>query len=155
MDEIDVDLRLLIHRVAERHKPLAKSAGMKLEFAVPEVDTHTRGDVTLIEQAVNNLVHNAVRYGDEGGHVSLLLSEKEGRFTITVWDDGPGVSEEELDRLAEPGYRASAARTRDPKGAGLGLSIAREVATRHGFELSFLRLEEGGLEASLSGPVAT
>ncbi len=154
LDQTDVDLGALVHRVAERHKPLAHSARIQLEFAVPEADVSTRGDVTLIEQAVNNLVHNAVRYGDEGGHVSLLLGETEGRFTITVWDDGPGVTEDELKRLAEPGYRASAARTRDPQGAGRGLAIAHEVAQRHGFELAFRRLDEGGLEASLGGPVS-
>jgi two-component system sensor histidine kinase BaeS len=149
--EDDVDLDRLIRRVAERHKPLARAGGIELEHASPDDPVHTRGDVTLIEQAVNNLVHNAVRYGSAGGHVSLLLATDEEHFTITVWDDGPGVSTEELARLSEPGFRASGARTREPSGAGLGLSIAHEVAKRHGFEIVFRRIDEGGLEATLRG----
>jgi len=147
-----VDLCALVERVHGRHAPLAAIGGVAIDRAVPAGIVTTTGDVTLIEQALSNLVHNAVRYNREGGHVAILLDSSNGRFELRVSDDGPGVSEELLRRLPERSFRSSEARSRAPDGLGLGLAIARDVAERHGFELEFHRREEGGLEATLRGP---
>lgn len=147
----DVDMHALVERVAARHQPLASARGIELAHALPDDALSIRGDVTLLEQAVNNLVHNAVRYGCAGGHVSMLLSRHEGGFRLTVWDDGPGVSDEQLRRIEEAGYRSDEARSRNPEGRGLGLAIVRGVVDRHGFTLTFRRIEEGGLEVTIEG----
>jgi two-component system, OmpR family, sensor histidine kinase BaeS len=111
--------------------------------------------VTLIEQAVSNVIHNAVRYNHAGGHVAVVLEPIEGqRFRLTVIDDGPGVSDEDLRRLGERRYRANEARTRSPGGQGLGLSIAREVAARHGVDMQIRRSEAGGLQVQLEGSLS-
>ena len=155
-----VDLGALVERVAARHAPLARLHGLQLEFAIPEQPITALGDVTLLEQAVSNLVHNAVRYHREDGHVSILLDHvrpEEGpptRFRIQIQDDGPGVDAALLERLGERRFRADSARTRHPQGSGLGLHIAHQVAERHGFDLAFRQASEGGLEATLEGPLA-
>jgi signal transduction histidine kinase len=110
------------------------------------------GDVTLVEQALSNVVHNAVRYNKPGGHVAVILEAKDGRFCVRAFDDGPGVPESELTRIAERSYRSDEARARHPDGLGLGLSIAKDVAERHGFELELKRSEAGGLEVEIRGP---
>jgi len=114
-----------------------------------------RGDITLLERAVSNVVHNAVRYNLPGGHVALVLDRRarEGRFSLRVVDDGPGIAEDELARITERSFRGNEARTRHPHGMGLGLHIARDVVERHGFSLVFRRPEEGGLEVELGGPL--
>jgi len=143
----DVDLNALIERVAARHTPLAKVRGVELGFAVPPEPVRVTGDVTLVEQAVSNIVHNAVRYNRKGGHVSILLDAG----TIRVTDDGPGVvDDEQLGRLTERRFRSEEARTRDPDGGGLGLAIAADVIARHGWTLSFAHADGGGLEATIS-----
>ena len=148
-----VDLNELVERAIARHRPVAGPRGIEINGAVPEPALFTSGDVTLIEQAVSNVVHNAVRYNHAGGHVAVLLEPAEGaRFRLRVLDDGPGVPDEQLARLTERRYRADDARTRAPGGQGLGLSIAREVALRHGFTLDLRRRDAGGLEVELSGP---
>jgi signal transduction histidine kinase len=145
----------LVERAIARHRPVAGPRGIELDGAVPEPALWTTGDVTLIEQAVSNVVHNAVRYNQPGGHVAVVLEPAEGaRFRLRVLDDGPGVPDEHLARLTERRYRADEARTRAPGGQGLGLSIAREVALRHGFALELRRRDAGGLEVELSGPTA-
>jgi signal transduction histidine kinase len=150
-----VDLNQLVERAIARHRPVAGPRGIELDGAVPEPALWTAGDVTLIEQAVSNVVHNAVRYNQPGGHVAVVLEPAEGaRFRLRVLDDGPGVPDEHLARLTERRYRADEARTRAPGGQGLGLSIAREVALRHGFTLDLRRREAGGLEVELSGATA-
>ena len=69
-------------------------------------------------------------------------------------DDGPGVAEGELARIAERGFRGGDARTRHPHGMGLGLAIAMEVAERHGFTLRFERPTGGGLAVTFEGALA-
>lgn len=146
-----VDLNALVERVVVRHAGLARDAGLELNHAVPEVRVVVPGDVTLLEQALNNLVHNAIRHHrPAGGHVAVVLDVQGAGFTLTVTDDGPGVTGEELPRLGEARFRGGDARSRRP-GLGVGLSIVRAVATRHGFALTFRPAEGGGLAASLSG----
>jgi signal transduction histidine kinase len=142
----------LVERVVMRHKTIAKERGIELDFAVPENDVRAEGDVTLVEQALSNVVHNAVRYNRSGGHVALLLEERDGRFSVRVFDDGPGVPDADLARIAERSYRSDDARARYPDGLGLGLSIARDVAARHAFDITFRRADTGGLEVEFRGP---
>jgi signal transduction histidine kinase len=129
--------------------------GIALEHAVPESPVWIEGDVTLVEQAVSNLVHNAVRHNRTGGHAAVVLDEEgETGFRLRVSDDGPGVPPDQIGRLGERRFRTDEARGRHPDGLGIGLSIARGVAERHGFTLSFAANEPTGLVAELQGPRA-
>ncbi len=159
--ETDVDLGALVARVAGRHRPLARERSIELEFAVPEQAVLARCDLTLVEQAVSNLVHNAVRHntvrqraGD--GHVAIVLtcneSQSEARFELEVLDDGPGIRSADLQHILERSWRSDEARTRAPDGQGLGLHIASEAARLHGFELTLREREGGGLIVRLTGP---
>lgn len=149
-----VSLNRLIERAVSRQLRIARGKGIELDHALPGEEVLAEADVTLFERAVSNLVHNAVAHGREGGHVAVALEIVGERFRVRVLDDGPGVSDEELVRLAERSYRTEAARRRHPTGTGLGLSIAKEVCERHGFDFELRRSEAGGLEAILSGPRA-
>ncbi len=144
----------LVERVVLRHAPIAREKKVELDFAVPEREVRALGDLTLVEQALSNVVHNAVRYNHAGGHVAVLLEERDGRFSVRVFDDGPGVAESELARLAERSYRGDEARARHPDGKGLGLAIAKDVADRHGFALELRKPEGGGFEVEFAGPIA-
>jgi signal transduction histidine kinase len=147
------DLSALIERVVERHRPVAQAAGIALDHAIPEAPLWTEGDVTLVEQAVGNVVHNAIRHNRGGGRVAVVLDEDGAdRFRVRVADDGPGVPADEMARLGERRFRTADARQRHPEGLGLGLSITRDVAERHGFELSFASGGTGGLVVELRGP---
>lgn len=147
-----IQLGELVDRAVARHRGLAGRTGVALERALPDEPAWVRGDVTLLEQAVSNLVYNAIRYNRAGGHVAVVLEPVgEARFALRVTDDGPGIPEEELGRLVERGYRGDGARSRAQSGAGLGLHIARQVASVHGFELRIGHSEPGGLEVVLTG----
>lgn len=147
-----IDLAPLVERVIARHAPIARARGLALEHAVPAEPLAAEGDVTLLEQAASNLIHNAVRYVDAGGHVAVVLERRGGRFALRVLDDGPGIAPELRSRVLERSFRAEAARSRHPGGLGLGLSIAKDVADRHGFELEISSPAAGGTQIELRGP---
>jgi two-component system sensor histidine kinase BaeS len=128
---------------------------VEIESATPAEPVAALADLTLLEQAVSNLVYNAIRHNRPGGHAALILDDDQGRFRLRVIDDGPGISEDELAHLVTRGFRGNDARTRVPGGQGLGLDIAHRVAQLHGFALAFRRSEYGGLEAELAGPLAS
>jgi signal transduction histidine kinase len=150
LERVDVDLADVVQRVAQRHQTLAKQKHIALDFAAPE-RLMVKADLTLVERALSNLAHNAVRYGEPGGHVAIVLEPVGRGFRIEVLDDGPGVAPHELARLGERRFRSADARSRQPSGTGLGLAIAREVAERHGWRLRFEANEPRGLRVILEG----
>ena len=155
----EVDLGALVGRVIARHRPIAKEHGVAIESAVPATPLVVIANETLLEQAVSNVVYNAVRYNERGGHVSVTLEDTrvgaertpgDARFVLEVKDDGHGVSDEELAHLSERGFRGKEARSRRPDGQGLGLAIAFRAVKLHGYEMTFSRAEEGGLSVTIS-----
>ena len=162
----DVDLGALVERVVQRHLPVARSLRVSLDRAVPAGPLSVTGDVTLLEQAVGNLVYNAIRYNRPEGHVAVVLEPGPGAatgdpdrplpFVLRVLDDGPGIAPADLAQLQKRGARGDQARRRAPDGRGLGLHIVARVAELHGLRLQFLPAEGGGLQVELSSaPSAT
>ena len=150
-----VPLDRLIERICARHRPIARQLEVTLDVALPEEPLATEGDVTLLEQAVNNIVYNAIRHNKKGGHVALILEPQgDAHFRLRVLDDGPGIPDAELARVSERGYRGDSARGRATAGQGLGLHIAHRVASVHDMTLTLGPSEFGGLEVVLVGPLA-
>ena len=144
----------VVERVCSRMGMLARHRKLSLEHAHPDHDVVVRWNPLFAERALSNLVHNAVRYGEPGGHVVVVLEAEGGRFTLDVIDDGPGVPPDDMIRLSERTFRGDRARQRHVQGMGLGLSITGELCARAGFELRFEAMEPRGLRATLSGPCA-
>jgi signal transduction histidine kinase len=147
--EDTIELNRLVDRVVDRHRPVARRKEIALELALPERSVELRGDLTLLEQALGNLVQNAIRYNRPGGHVAVVLRGLTDDWILQVIDDGPGIAEPERERAFEPSFRGSDARTRHPHGMGLGLHIARDVADRHRLVLTLGETEGGGLTVTL------
>jgi two-component system sensor histidine kinase TctE len=89
------------------------------------------GHEGLLTALVYNLVENAIRYTQAGGHVTVAVTRDAPRVTLSVIDDGPGIPAEARSRVFEPFYRASA----DTEGTGLGLAIAKEIVQAHRGEI--------------------
>jgi len=101
-----------------------------------------KGRALALKRAFNNLIQNAVKYGQEA-HVNLTY--KSHRFTITIDDKGPGIPENELDQVFAPFYRCDRSRSRTIAGTGLGLAVAHEVILAHRGEIKLQNRPEGGL----------
>lgn len=102
-----------------------------------------------LRRCLSNLIENAVRYGQRA-RVGVNV-EHDGHHSATLWveDDGPGLPEAQLLRVLEPFYRVEASRNRHSGGVGLGLTIAKEIAERHGATLTLSNRPEGGLRAEI------
>jgi signal transduction histidine kinase len=148
------DLADVVERVVRRHEPLARRLEVALGWAVPPEALWAMGEATLVEQALGNVVHNAIRHNRAGGHAAVTLDADGGAFVVRVRDDGPGVDDDELGKLTDRAWRSTGARTRSPDGLGLGLTITRRVCDRHGWSLGLRRVDGGGLEAEIRGPTS-
>lgn len=145
-----VDLAQLAEQAARDVVLAAREKRIDLAYSEPEQRILMRGHAGLLREALLNLLHNAIRYAPERGHVSLTLACRDDHAVFTVMDDGPGVPPEQLSQLGERFFRASNSAS---GGSGLGLAIARAVAERHGGELALSNLIDGaGFCASLALP---
>jgi len=93
-------------------------------------------DPTLMEQAIVNLLDNAVKYSDEGGTIRLEVSKEKDLVVIAVEDHGCGISKKHLPRLFERFYRVDKARSRQLGGTGLGLAIVKHIVQAHGGDVT-------------------
>jgi signal transduction histidine kinase len=104
---------------------------------------------TALRRCLTNLIDNAVKYGQ----FAQVTVTREGAFaTIRIKDGGPGIPEDELEKVFDPFYRVESSRSRDTGGTGLGLTIARNIAEQHGGTIRLKNLADGGLEVSLALP---
>jgi two-component system, OmpR family, phosphate regulon sensor histidine kinase PhoR len=90
------------------------------------------GDSLSLQQVLQNLLDNAVRYSPTGGHIIISAFVKSSEIVISVADNGVGIPKAEQERIFERFYRADAARARAEGGTGLGLSIAKHLVEAHG-----------------------
>ncbi len=103
--------------------------------------TPHQGDERLLRRALRNLLENARRYG--GSQIELFLSSTRGRLELAVADRGPGVPPEQRERIFEPFYRLPG-HAEHAGGVGLGLSLVRQIAERHGGQVRCEAREGGG-----------
>ena len=109
----------------------ADARNMKLRLDCP-ADLYAQVNPALIEQAVVNLIDNAVKYSSPGSEVVIGAAAVDNEIVISVTDQGCGIPNKHLERLFERFYRVDKARSREMGGTGLGLSIVRHIALAHG-----------------------
>jgi len=140
-----VDLAVLVRDAAA-----TQFAGAALTLDLDVTVGAVRADAMRLKLALRNLIDNALRHSAGAAQAPRvsLQREADARIALTVRDFGPGVSDEQLQRLAEPFYRTDSARTRAAGGVGLGLYLCRLIAQAHGGELR-VRRAEPGLEVTI------
>ena len=128
---VALDAAALGRIAVERLDAQAERAGITLGTAFPADLPHIRGDRRMLEGALVNLIHNAVKFTPSGGQVTVGASyEANGHVSLWVQDSGVGIAEEHLPRLFERFYKEDPSRTGG--GTGLGLAIVKHVALVHG-----------------------
>lgn len=145
LDDIALD-------AAEAAHVLARQRGVTVEVGAFE-ESPIIGDRALVRQLLMQVLDNAVKFTPEGGRVRVDVSASNGSSTVVVADTGIGIPEAQITHVFDRFYRAENARERAP-GAGLGLSIARWIATAHAATVSLESIPGTGTTVTLRFPHA-
>lgn len=148
-----VDADDVLRTVAELYEAAAAEAGIRVAIEA-EAGIVIHGDRNLLQQAIGNLVGNAVSHTPHGGCVTLFAKRTEGVILLGVRDTGPGVPAEHLPHLFERFYRADAARDSASGRVGLGLAIVKGIAELHRGTAEAACPPESGLLVQLRLPIA-
>jgi signal transduction histidine kinase len=140
-----LDLRSLAETVVD--DAADRGADVSLELGNPVV---IEADPVALKAMLANLVGNAVKYA---GGAELLLSARDHEAVIAVRDRGPGIADEDMERVFDPFFRGERSRNRDTGGMGLGLASARATARAHGGDITLHRRSGGGLCATVTLPL--
>ena len=124
----------VIHSALQACQVKARDKQIKLSVDCPE-ELQCQASAPLLEQALVNLIDNAIKYSNEAGEVQLAAHAYADRLEITVRDFGCGIDREHLPRLFERFYRVDKARSRKQGGTGLGLAIVKHIIQAHGGEV--------------------
>ncbi len=148
-----VDLSGLVKDIVADAEFEARSRNRRVTLS-QSGDILIRGWEDLLGRIVENVIRNGVNYTGEGTSVEVELERDEaaGQVRVRVRDHGPGVPEEELEKIFEPFYRTAVARDRKSGGSGIGLAIVERAARRHGGTVTARNAPGGGLVVEISLP---
>ena len=151
----DVDLSQTLIENAASFAAVADSKGLKYNVDIAE-DVHVLGDKNGINQLSSLLIDNAMKYSSENGSVNVMLSkDQRGKKAIfEVSNTCDSIPEGNLDRLFDRFYRADNSRSRETGGYGIGLSVARAIATSHGGDIEAKRDGDHMIRFIVTIPVA-
>jgi signal transduction histidine kinase len=152
LDELnleEIDPRELVCELAEKQLVNIQKKSIKMEVNdLRDRKSFIRGDRFLLEIALSNLINNAVKYTGPNGYVEVELKDKGDDIFITVSDSGVGIPEEDLKKVFNDFYRASNIRHKDYDGTGMGLTIVRQILSRHKGDITVKSPSKFGSESS-------
>lgn len=150
----EFDLGDLVDSAKVSCQPVCDERGVTIVNEVSGSDLKVSADRGRTHQILVNLLNNAGKYGDENSEVIVAAAADSGFVTISVTDSGPGIADEELERIFENFYRSTDARISRVSGSGLGLSIARGLVEAQGGKLWVESVVGSGSTFSFTLPIA-
>jgi two-component system OmpR family sensor kinase len=146
-----IDVGALVASVIEDARPLATERAIALDCHEFRDSLNVCGSEDALRILFNNLVDNAIRYTPEGGRVTAAVVREDDTVRAVVEDTGPGIPEEERERVFDRFYRG---RSADASGTGLGLAIVAQVAEMHRGVVTLEATAAGGLRVRVQLPAA-
>ncbi|HJV52576.1 MAG TPA: ATP-binding protein [Noviherbaspirillum sp.] len=144
-----LSLNACVEQAASDVGPLAQSRHIELSVGrLPEVDV--QGDADSLRILARNLLDNAIRYTPERGEVRIELTTDGATATLTIEDSGPGIPEQNWERVFDRFYRVPGTA---PSGSGLGLAIVKAIAERHDADITLGKAALGGLQVKIAFPL--
>jgi signal transduction histidine kinase len=113
----------------------AEKKGVQLQLDCPAALPIVWGDPSRLQQVIDNLISNAIKFTDKDGKVRVIGEDKGDCIKVSVVDSGIGLSKEDQEKVFDMFYQADASMRRSTGGAGLGLAIARGIVVLHGGQI--------------------
>lgn len=129
---VPVDMVRLVNGSVQSAEPTREEKGHELILELPDEPLQVSGDWESLNQLVDNLVDNAIKYTPENGRIRVALRREDEDVVLIVEDNGIGISPQYQQRVFERFYRVDKARSQSLGGTGLGLSIVKNIAEKHG-----------------------
>ena len=126
-----VELRSIATQIVDTLTSMARDRGVEIALETSDEPCTVLGDRDELMRVIENLVENAVKYGESGGRVDVALARRGSAIELSVRDYGAGIAPEHLPRLTERFYRVDVAESREKGGTGLGLAIVKHIVNRH------------------------
>lgn len=126
-----VNLKHLLEKIIHSLHPLIQEKELTLNLNAPEEPVTTFGDERLLTRLFYNLVHNAYRYSDLGGQITIRLTQTQDSADIRMKNTGIGIPQDDLPFIFERFYRADKSRTRETGGTGIGLALVHQITALH------------------------
>lgn len=148
-----VDVRQLLGTIVTRYTALAESNDIQLVFddAAHPLIVYADGD--KLQQAIRNLLENALHYTPEGGRVRITAVQDDSHAKVSIIDTGSGIQPEEIERLFDRFYRGDRSRNRNSGGSGLGLAIVMQIAELHGGSVNVVSPDGAGAIFTIKLPL--
>lgn len=128
----DINLKEIVCSVLEKQKTSFESKRITLKLTdYRKEEIPVQGDKFLMEMAISNLISNAIKYVDKDGIIDIIISGLNEGVNLDISDNGVGIPADEHDKIFKDFYRASNIKNRGYEGAGLGLSVVRQIILRH------------------------
>jgi PAS domain S-box-containing protein len=127
-----VDLASVVERTVETTSPLTEDRHQELTVDLPPQPVRLEADPTRLEQVLANLLNNAVKYTNHGGHIWLSARQEGGELVLRVRDTGVGIAPDLLGRIFEPFVQADRVLHQSQGGLGIGLTLVRRLVEMHG-----------------------
>ncbi|MGJ5032510.1 PAS domain-containing sensor histidine kinase [Bradyrhizobium sp. HKCCYLRH3059] len=131
----------------------ARENGVDLSADVPQDLPMVTGDPRAFKQIVLNLVSNAIKFTERGGHVTVSAGVDGARLLLRITDTGVGIAADDLKRIGDPFFQAGKTYQRRHEGTGLGLSIVKSLVTLHGGEMSIESKIDEGTTVTIALPI--
>ena len=131
MDKKPMDVRSVIKKVCTDMIPFISSRDQKLKYTYPHLLSKTIADENWIQQVLINLIYNASKHIGKNGRIIISVTENEQCVVISVSDDGSGITDQEKPKIFSEFYQGSDSEDENIDGAGLGLSIVKNVIEKH------------------------
>jgi signal transduction histidine kinase len=146
-----LNIPALARKIVRRRRDISNQHHFKISFEkdLPPV----MADTQMIEEVLDNLVDNAVKYSPEGSKITISGKRTEGLVRVTVSDEGIGIPEKGMQRLFERFYRVERGKGQVTKGLGLGLFICKTIIEAHGGKIEAASREGRGSQFSFTLPI--
>jgi two-component system sensor histidine kinase BaeS len=151
IEKHSVDLSHLVCQCVDSFRDRLAARQVTIDLQLAE-EVKLAADQPRLRQLLHNLLENSSRYVNEAGQVRVSLSQNQGGVELVLEDSGPGLENEQVNRLFERFYRVESSRSRSSGGTGLGLSICKNIVEAHGGSIQATHSEMGGLKISIILP---
>lgn len=154
-DITSFDINRVIKQTAASFEGTCMQKHIKLKLTFSEKETFVNADETKIQQVLQNLLDNAIKFSYKNSEIHIKSNEHREKVQISVKDFGIGIPKDSISKIWERFYKTDLSRGKDKKGTGLGLSITKEIITAHNETIHVTSTEGAGTEFTFTLPLTT